>query len=59
MLKILYNTLFLKVLRLFVKIVQQKEGTRERRGKTTFFNKTKQNKKNNKKKKQKKGANVK
>ena len=36
MLKILYNTLFFKVLYLFVKIVQHKEDTRKRREKTTF-----------------------
>ena len=36
MLKILYNTLFFKVLYLFVKIIQHKEDTRKRREKTTF-----------------------
>ena len=34
--KILY-ILFFKVLYLFVKIVQHKQDTRKRRGKTTFF----------------------
>ena len=36
MLKILYNTLFFKVLYLFVKIVQHKQDTRKRREKTIF-----------------------
>ena len=38
MLKIPYNTLFFKVLYLFVKIVQHKQDTRKRREKQFFQN---------------------
>ena len=37
MLKILYDTLFFKVLYLLVKIVQHKQDTRKEREKTAFF----------------------
>ena len=37
MLKVLYNTLFFKVLYIFVVIVQHKQDTRKRKESTTFF----------------------